>query len=105
SFGVWFSRCMYRTRAEVEEIAERLRQLGVPADVMHLDPLWLTARLTHPWDGCDFVWDEEAFPDPEGFVRWLDERGFKLSLWENPYVWTDTDMYREGEERGYLVRS
>jgi alpha-D-xyloside xylohydrolase len=105
SFGAWFSRCMYRTRAEVEEIAARLRELGVPADVMHVDPLWLTGRLTHPWDGCDFVWNEEAFPDPEGFVRWLDERGFKLSLWENPYVWTDTDMYREGEERGYLVRS
>jgi alpha-D-xyloside xylohydrolase len=51
------------------------------------------------------VWDEEAFPDPEGFVRWLAERGFKLSLWENPYVWVNTEMHREGVEKGYFVRS
>ncbi len=105
SFGVWYSRCMYRDREQVEGIVERLRQLGIPGDVVHLDPLWLKARKAHQRDGCDFVWDEEAFPDPEGFVIWLGERGFKLSLWENPYVWRDTEMYREGEAKGYFARS
>jgi alpha-D-xyloside xylohydrolase len=105
SFGSWYSRCMYTSREEVEGIAGRLREEGIPADVLHLDPLWLVGRNSHSRDGCDFVWDEKAYPDPAGFVRWLEERGFKLSLWENPYVWMDTEMYREGEEKGYFVRS
>lgn len=105
SFGIWYSRCMYRDRAQVEAIVERLRALGIPGDVVHLDPLWLRERKRRQADGCDFAWDEEAFPDPAGFVRWLGERGFKLSLWENPYVWIGTEMFAEGEERGYFARS
>ncbi len=105
SFGVWYSRCMYRDRAQVEGIVERLRELGIPGDVVHLDPLWLKERRKRQRDGCDFEWDEEAFPDPEGFVRWLAERGFKLSLWENPYVWQGTEMHREGVEKGYFAKA
>lgn len=104
SFGVWWSRCMYQNRQQVEGIAERLRELDIPGDVIHLDPLWLDVRKTKLLDGCDFVWDEEAFPDPEGFVRWLADRGFKLSLWENPYVYRDTEMYRDGEAKGYFAK-
>jgi len=105
SFGAWFSRCMYRDREQVEGIVERLRELNIPGDVVHVDPRWLMERRSRVRDGCDFVWDEEAFPDPEGFVRWLAERGFKLSLWENPYVWVNTEMHREGVQQGYFVRS
>ncbi len=105
SFGAWYSRCWYRDREQIEGIVERLRQLGIPGDVMHVDPLWLKERQSRGLDSCDFVWDEEAFPDPQGFVRWLEERGFKLSLWENPYVPVDTEMHREGLEKGYFVRS
>ncbi len=104
SFGVWWSRCMYQNREQVEGIVERLRELDIPGDVIHLDPMWLRERRTKALDGCDFEWDEEAFPDPEGFVRWLSERGFKLSLWENPYVYTGTEMHREGVSKGYFAR-
>src|SRR6058998_451804 len=104
SFGVWWSRCMYRNREQVEGIVERLRELDIPGDVVHLDPLWLKGRKGKRLDGCHFEWDEEAFPDPQGFVDWLGERGFKLSLWEIPYVYNDSDMAREGEANGYFAR-
>ncbi|MDI6857163.1 MAG: glycoside hydrolase family 31 protein [Dehalococcoidia bacterium] len=103
SFGVWMSRCMYMDRKQVEEVVETARALGMPLDVIHVDPRWLRNRKHHQRDACDFEWDEEAFPDPEGFVRWLAERGVKLSLWENPYVWKDSEMYREGVEKGYFA--
>ena len=104
SFGVWWSRCMYRNRTQVEGIVERLRELGIPGDVVHLDPLWLKGRAEKRLDGCHFEWDEEAFPDPEGFVKWLGERGFKLSLWEIPYVYDDSEMAREGIDKGYFAK-
>src|SRR5439155_1687185 len=104
SFGVWWSRCMYRNREQVEGIVERLRELDIPGDVVHLDPLWLKGRKDKRLDGCHFEWDEDAFPDPQGFVDWLGERGFKLSLWEIPYVYNDSKMAREGEANGYFAR-
>jgi len=104
SFGVWMSRCMYRDRPQVEGVVERMRELGIPMDVLHLDPAWLAVRKHRQRDGCDFEWNHEDFPDPEGFIRWLAERGVKLSLWENPYVYKDTEMFREGVEKGYFAR-
>jgi alpha-D-xyloside xylohydrolase len=104
SFGVWWSRCMYRNREQVEGVVERLRALDIPGDVVHLDPLWLKGRAEKRLDGCHFEWDDEAFPDPDGFLKWVGERGFKLSLWEIPYVYNDSEMAREGEKHGYFAR-
>jgi alpha-D-xyloside xylohydrolase len=89
----------------VEEVVTRMRELGIPCDVVGLDPLWLKERRRHMRDACDFVWDEEAYPDPPGFVRWLGERGVKVCLWENPYIWNGTAMYEEGRRKGFLVRN
>lgn len=105
SFGVWFSRCMYESRAQVEEVVTRARQEGFPLDVIHLDPLWLRDRRRHKLDACDFEWCEERFPDPAGLIAWLRERGVRLSLWENPYVWFESDLFRQGAPRGYFVRA
>jgi len=104
ALGIWFSRCMYRDREQVQRVVEGLRGRGIPGDVVHLDPLWLEGRARRAWDGCHFRWNEEAFGPPEELVRWLGERGFKLCLWENPYVWQDTELFHEGWEKGYLVR-
>ena len=95
---------MYRDRQQVEEVVTRFRELGIPLDVAHLDPLWMKERKKHILDACDFIWDHKAFPDPQGFIQWLGERGVKLSLWENPYIYRDTPTYRQALRRGYLVR-
>ena len=103
SFGVWMSRCMYRDGDQVRGVVERLRELEIPLDVVHLDPRWLAQRKNFERDGCDFVWDDDAFGQPEEFVAWLRERNVRLSLWENPYVWRDTPMYEEGLAQGYFA--
>jgi alpha-D-xyloside xylohydrolase len=103
SFGVWMSRCMYRDAEQVHGVVERLRELGMPLDVIHVDPRWLDARKHHVRDACDFIWDRAAFGEPEEFVGWLRDRRVRLSLWENPYVWRDTEMFEEGSKRGLFV--
>jgi alpha-D-xyloside xylohydrolase len=105
SFGVWMSRAMYTSRPQVEEVVSRLRDLGIACDVVNLDPRWLKGMRKRYDLGCDFVWNDDDFPDEAGFVRWLADRGVKLCLWENPYIWKDTPMYEEGREHGYLVRT
>lgn len=105
SFGLWMSRCVYRSRQQIEEVVSKMRELGIPMDVVNIDPTWLAHMKHHQRPACDFEWDDEAFPEPEDFVRWLAERGVKLCLWENPYVFNDTEMYREGAVKGYFAKA
>lgn len=41
SFGLWMSRCMYRNREQVVNVARKLREYGIPCDVINIDPLWI----------------------------------------------------------------
>ncbi|GAC1484201.1 MAG: alpha-xylosidase [Candidatus Dormibacteria bacterium] len=100
SFGLWMSRWGYRNRAEVMEVARRMRSERVPCDVIHIDPYWMRYHEGHHGD---FTWDEQAFPDPAGMIAELKTMGFRVSLWESPYVPLDSKMYEEGAGRGYFL--
>jgi alpha-D-xyloside xylohydrolase len=100
SFGLWVSSGgTYRDRKTLEELVDGLNSHHIPADVVHVDPWWMKWRRY-----CDFRWDTEAFPDPEGFVRMLHERGLKLCLWEHPYISVESDLYQAGVSNGYFVK-
>ncbi len=45
SYGLWYSRCAYRSQHELLSVARRVRSLGLPGDVIHLDPPWLDEPL------------------------------------------------------------
>jgi alpha-D-xyloside xylohydrolase len=105
SFGVWMSRCMYRNRQEVDEELRQLEETQIPVHVVHLDPLWLEGRRNRRQDSCDLRWDRSAFPDPEGWIQGLRDRGIHLSLWENPYVPRLSPLFREAADQGFLARS
>jgi alpha-D-xyloside xylohydrolase len=98
SLGVWMSRLAYQTREELEGVADRLREEEMPCDVLHLDPPWLANNGL-----CGLNWDREAFPDPEGMIENLHHGGFKLCLWEYPYLLSTTDAFDEARKAGYLV--
>lgn len=93
SFGLWMSRCSYRSREEVLGIAKKLREEKIPCDVIHIDY----------WHNLDFEFTKE-FSDPESMIRELKENGFKLSLWQHPYLIKDTRIYEEAKEKGYLAK-
>jgi alpha-D-xyloside xylohydrolase len=99
SFGLWMSRCAYQNRREVEEVAQKLRNQKIPCDVLHIDPSWMK-----PKHYCDFEWNEESFPNPEGLAKKLKNLGFRICLWEQPYVPKGTSMYEEGLEKGFFLK-
>jgi alpha-D-xyloside xylohydrolase len=94
TFGVWLSRCMYASRAEVEEIVETARSHDLPVDVIGVDPLWLAHRPGADFDTCDFVWNEKDFGPLAEFVNWLHERDVRLCLWVNTHVRAGSEAWR-----------
>ena len=98
SFGIWMSRCYYESRKVVEKVADELREKGIPCDVINFDGYWMRDGMI-----CDFIWDEERFSDPEKMIYKLKKKGFKICLWEYPYVSVKSKMYKEGEKRGFFL--
>jgi len=100
SFGTWMSRISYFSQKEVLETAEKLRKMKIPGDVIHIDTGW----FEKDWQ-CDWEFDRERFPDPEGMFREAREMGFRLSLWQTPYVMDETKLYKEAKKKGVLARN
>ena len=74
SFGLWLSTSFTTSYDEetVTEFIDGMAERDLPLSVFHFDCFWM--RQFH-W--VDFVWDPETFPDPEGMLRRLHERGLQ----------------------------
>ncbi|WP_037841856.1 TIM-barrel domain-containing protein, partial [Streptomyces sp. NRRL WC-3549] len=53
----------------------------------------------------DFEWDPAVFPDPEGMIARLKEKGLKICVWINPYIAQKGALYEEGARKGYFVQT
>jgi alpha-D-xyloside xylohydrolase len=97
SFGAWMSRMTYHSDNEVSDIAARLRKEQYPFDVLHLDTGWFAQE----WK-CDWTFSNERFPDPPDFFRRMREQGFRVSLWQYPYINRDLPLARTALEKGFV---
>lgn len=97
SFGVWMSRMTYFSADEVNGICRRLREEHYPCDVIHLDTGWFRTDWL-----CEWKFNEERFPDPVGFLSGLKNLGFRVSLWQLPYVAEGAEQIDEARENDYI---
>lgn len=79
--GFWHRTPTRFSDAEVEAEAEEYRRRGFPCDVIGLEPGWHTA--SYP---CTYEWAPDRFPDPPAFVARMRAAGFRINLWEHPWV-------------------
>ncbi len=89
----------YKTQADVANLLIGLEKHELPADAIHIDTWWMQDRRY-----CDFEWNREAFPRPEELLAVIHRRGLKLSLWEQPYISVESELFKVGKEKGYFVR-
>ena len=100
SFGLWLTTSFKPSydEATTDKLIGGMQERHIPLRVFHFDCYWL--RALH-W--CDFTWDPDVFPDVKGMIQRYHDKGLKLCCWINPYVAQDTDMFREGAEKGYFL--
>ncbi len=98
SMGMWMSRMSYFSAQQAREAADKLRENNLPCDVIHLDTGW----FEKDWD-CDWKFSKTRFPEPEKFIKEMNEKGFKISLWQLPTLTTDNALFDEAVEKGYVA--
>jgi len=97
SFGIWMSRMTYFSADEVNEICDRLRNEHYPCDVIHLDTGWFRTDWL-----CEWKFNPERFPDPKAFIKRLADNGYKVSLWQLPYIASGAEQIEEAKTNKYI---
>ena len=97
SFGTWMSRMTYFSAEEVNQICQRLRDEDFPCDVIHLDTGWFVTDWL-----CEWQFNPERFPDPKQFIKDLRNSGFKVSLWQMPYIAAAAAQHDEALENKFM---
>ncbi len=101
TYGLWLSTSFTTNydEATVMSMIDGMFSRGIPLRTFHFDCCWM--RDYH-W--TDFVWDEKIFPDPEGMIRRIKEKGVNICVWINPYIAQGNDIFDEGVEKGYFLK-
>jgi alpha-D-xyloside xylohydrolase len=100
SFGLWMSRITYRTEAEVRDVAAKLRQYRIPADVLHLDTGWFETD----WQS-NYEFSTTRFTNPRAMIADLARDGFHVSLWQYTYFTRKNKIWDELFRGGLAVRN
>lgn len=101
SFGLWLSTSFLTDYDEDTVLCtiEQMTENGIPISVFHFDCFWMQG---YHW--CDFLWDKAVFPDPEGMLRKIHEKGIRVCVWINPYIAQASALFDEGMKKGYFIQ-
>jgi len=86
--GFWHRVPKMFHAAEALDEALAFRHRDFPCDCIGLEPGWHSK--SYPVTN---EWSEERFPDPAQFVSAMRAEGFRVNLWEHPYVSPDSRIY------------
>ena len=101
TFGLWLSTSFVTNYDEktVLGFINEMEKRGIPLSVFHFDCLWM--KNFH-W--TDFCWDSNIFPDPEGMIKKIHDKGIRVCVWINPYVGQRSALFQEGVQNGYFLK-
>lgn len=98
SYGTWMSRMTYFSEEEVRTVARKLREGDFPCDVLHLDTGWFAKDWV-----CEWEFSRERFPDPEMFIKDMQDDGYRITLWQMPNLGQGNKLFDMAVEKGYVA--
>ncbi len=87
------------TQGSLTEMVNGYTDNDIDVGAVIIDSPWATGYNT-------FEWDTDLFPDPQGMIDDLHDRGIRVFLWIVPAINTDVEpLYSEAAEAGYFMQS
>jgi alpha-D-xyloside xylohydrolase len=101
SFGLWLTTSFTTNydEATVTSFIQGMADRDLPLHVFHFDCFWM--KEFH-W--VNLEWDKRVFPDPQGMLQRLKERGLRICVWINPYIAQRSALFDEGMRYDYLLK-
>lgn len=80
ALGNWWSRYWEYTQDELTNLMQEFEQNGVPLSVCIIDMDWHIVKDL-PYSGwTGYTWNTGLFPNHTGLLKWLHDKGLKVSL-------------------------
>lgn len=95
-YNSWIDVRKYPTQEKILKYAHDILDAGMPAGVFMIDDFWYKSN-------GDWKFDRDKFPNPEEMVDELHKMGFLVMLWISPWVTSDSIIYAELKNKGYLL--
>lgn len=97
-FNDWMKVGYNQTQEKVLNYAKEIVKSGYPYKILIIDDKW------SDYYGS-FEFNAKRFPDPKAMLDELHMSGFKVILWETPYISPDSEEFRELSALGGLVKN
>ena len=102
SYGLWLSTSFTHDYDEktLLDFVDSMAARNIPPSVLHFDCRWMKEL-----EWCNFEWDKSKFPDPEGLLKKLHDRGRRICVWINPSIGQKSPLFEEGARNGYFIKN
>lgn len=89
----WGLGVMYRAYAksnekDIKKLVDYFAAHDIPCDIIGLEPGWQSSSYS-----CSYEWNEDKFPDYNGMIKYLKDRGYHINLWEHGFVHPTSPVY------------
>ncbi|WP_179004621.1 glycoside hydrolase family 31 protein [Winogradskyella forsetii] len=102
ALGNFSSRFGYHSQEEVEMTIEKFKDDKIPVDAIILDLYWFGKELKGTMGNLEVFRD--SFPDFEGMVKRLNEKGVKTITITEPFILTNSKKWDEAVEEDVLAK-
>ena len=94
-YGFWQCKNRYKSQEEILGIAQKYRDLHIPADNIVQDWFWWNHKGEHVFN--------KNYPDPKAMVDQLHRENFHLMISVWPFFEPGSSVYDEMDRRGWFV--
>ena len=95
-YNLWIELQYNPNQKDVLKYADNVLKNGLPAGVLMIDDNW-----TNYYGEFDF--DKAKFPDAKEMIAQLHQKGFKVMVWNCPFISPDSKEFRELLAKKYLL--
>lgn len=102
TMGLWLTTSFTTDYNEetVMSFIDGMAERNIPLHVFHYDCFWMKE-----YEWCNFKWDEDMFPDVDGMLKRLKDKGLKICVWINSYIGQKSPLFKEAADLGYLIKT
>ncbi|WP_353779712.1 TIM-barrel domain-containing protein [Winogradskyella sp. 3972H.M.0a.05] len=102
ALGNFSSRFGYHTQQETEATIDKFKEEEIPVDAIILDLYWFGKDIKGTMGNLEVYRD--SFPDFEGMVKRLDDKGIKTITITEPFILSTSNRWQEAVDKNILAK-